>query len=200
MKQFSSLLLLILTIEYIQSKRILYRTYIIERDNRIEEKQLSTYTIYDSTGKNRLYQLKTTSTNIDSLILVNYPAMDIIANLEGEWIDKIFNVTFNIYDKKLNKWIDGIIRIDSSRATGDKYSIVWNSKHFNTKNKFWLSTLLYDTQQKEVVAESRKRHPWFNGGNVKFELKTYSNQFPDAIYFFVVAIDDHRLQVIISDD
>jgi len=198
MKLFSFLLLFIVMIEYIQSKKT-QRTFIVERDNVIKEKQLSAYTIFDSTGKTRLYQLKTTSTDIDTLILINYPAKNMVANLEGEWVDKVFNVSFTLYDKKLHKWTDGTIRID---ATGfrEKYSIGWNSQLFNTKTKFWSGTLqLYHTRQKELIAEIRRRTPWF-GGKVKFELKTYSSQFPDAIYFFILAINDHRIQIAAADD
>jgi hypothetical protein len=188
------LLLLIVTVEYIQSKKALMRTFIIERDTVIKGKPLTAYTVYSASGIICVYQLETVSTDIDALILITHPGLDMVANLEGEWVNKIFNVTFTIYDKKLNRWVDGTIKIDST-GLREKYLIEWNSKHFNTKTSFFSGTVrIYDTEKKEVVAEIRRRKPWFGSGKVNFELKTYSIQFPDAIYFFILAINDHRVQ------
>jgi len=193
MKLFCFLLLLIITIEYIQSKKTLLRTYTIHRDNIVKANELSAYTVYDSSGKNILYRLKPTSTDIDTVVVTDHPGKNMVANLEGEWIAKVFHVTFSIYDKKLNEWIDGIIKKDLKEIK-DKYSVEWNSKYLNTKSKFFSSKMqVYNTQQKELVAEFGHRD-WFNSGNIVFTLKIYSDQVPDIIYFFLLAINDHRIQ------
>jgi hypothetical protein len=193
MKLFCFLLLLIITIEYIQSKKTLLRTYTIHRDNVVKANQLSAYTIYDSSGKNILYRLKPISTDIDTIVVTDHPAKNMVANLEGKWIAKVFHVTFSIYDKKLNEWIDGIIKKDL-KGFKDKYSVEWNSKHLNTKSKLFSSKMqVYNTQQKELVAEFGHRD-WFNSGNIVFALKIYSDQVSDIIYFFLLAINDHRIQ------
>jgi hypothetical protein len=203
MKLFSLLFFLIVTIQYIQSGKTL-RTYIVERDNPIRERRLSAYTIYDSTGKNILYQLKSTSTDIDTLILRKYPAKNIVANLEGEWVVDVFNVTFSIYDKKSTKWIDGTIKQNkglfksSYLVTWD--AVTWNSKYMETGNKFFSDTLqVFSTSPKVLLAEIRKRTPWFSR-SVKFYVKIYSDLVPDAIYFFLMAIKDHRKQLESPED
>lgn len=193
MKLFCLLLLLIITIECIQSKKTIVRTYTIHRNNVVKENQLSAYTVYDLSGKNILYQLKPTSTDIDTIVVTDHPAKNMVANLEGEWIAKIFNVTFSIYDKKLNDWIDGTIKKDS-KGFGEKYSVEWNSKHLNTKSKLFSSKVqVYNTHQKELVAEFGHRD-WFSSRSIVFALKTYTDQVPDIIYFFLLAIKDHRVQ------
>jgi len=197
MKLLCLLLSLAITIEYIQSKQTVHRTYIIHRDNVIQKNKLSAYTVYDSSGKIILYRLKPSSTDIDTIIVVNHPAKDMVANLEGEWVEQTFNVTFSIYDKKLGKWIDGNIKKDPSSAF-DKYFIVWNMKNLSTKGKIFSSRVrVYNTNQKELLAEFRRRY-WHSFIKRQFELKTYSSEYPDIIYFFVLAINDHRIQIAAS--
>jgi len=197
MKLFFLLLFLIITIEYIQSKKAL-RTYVVKRDDKIKRKQLSAYTVYDSIGKNILYRLIPFSTDIDTIILFNYPEKNMIANLEGEWIDDIFNVTFSIYDKKLYNWMDGIIQLDKS-GWSEKYVIFWNSKHLNTKNGFFSTNVsVYNAQKKELLAEFWNSSGWFSSDR-KFDLKIYSDYVLDTIYFFLLAIDDHRWQIKLAD-
>lgn len=195
MKLFSLLLFFIITIQYIQSKKPI-RTYVVKRENKLVGKQLSGYTVYDSNEKNILYRLKASSTDIDTMILTNYPAKNMIANIEGEWVEKVFNDTFTIYDKKSNKYIDGTITIDSNSWLAN-YLIFWNSKHLNTKrSSVGISTSVFSTYQKELLAEFRYRYRtrWFSTV-VKYQLKIYSDYVSDAIYFLLVAIEDHRYQL-----
>jgi len=56
---------------------------------------------------------------------------------------------------------------------------------------------VYNTDQKELLAEFKTCY-WFNSGDVKFELKTYSGEFSDIIYFFLLTINDHRIQIFLS--
>ncbi len=46
---------------------------------------------------------------------------------------------------------------------------------------------MYNTDQKELLAEFKTCY-LFNSGDVKFELKTYSGEFSDIIYFFLWAL------------
>lgn len=200
MKLIFLLLILFLTIEYIQSKKKLMpiRSYLVVRDYRIRENRLSSYTVYDSTGNITLFKLQSSSAiDIDTVVLTSYPEKNMVGNLEGEWAEKKFNVTYSIYDKKSNKWIDG--PITKASAFRNVYKTKWNSNFFHTKNT-WFSNIIqvYSTSKKELIAEIRKDEPWFE--YVRFEVKIYSNQCPDAIYFFITVINDHRVQLSTYDD
>lgn len=191
-KFFFLLLLLIIAVEYIQSKNV-QRTYIVVRDRKIRDNRLSNYTIYDSLGKKELYRIKTISTDIDTMMLVNYPAKNMIGNLEGEWADEIFNVSFSIYSLKSYKWIDGTMK-KVKKTFINKYSIEWDSKIVIMKDTFISRTMkFYDEKQNELFAEFKATSKWF--GNFKYTLTIYSDYIPDAIYFFALAISDHRYQI-----
>jgi hypothetical protein len=117
------------------------------------------------------------------------------ANLEGEWVDKVFDVTFSIYDKKLNTWIDGVVKKVPS-AFRKKYSIEWNSKRLNVQTSVFTSTIrVYQASKKELVAEIRKLAFWHGISDTKFRLKIYSQQYPNEIFFFIVAMNDHQVQI-----
>jgi len=51
---------------------------------------------------------------IDTIVVTDHSAKNMVANLEGERVHNIFNVSFSIYDKKLDKWIDTNIKKDPS--------------------------------------------------------------------------------------
>jgi len=193
MKLFSLLFFLIITIQCIQSK-LPHRTYKVIRDNKIKGKQLSAYTVYDSSEKNILYQLKPSSTDIDTIRITDYPADNLVAILEGQWGKKAFNTTFSIYDKKLTKWMNGTIKKDSSKWL-EKYLIHWHFKYLHTRINFLSANLeVFNTEQKELLAVVRDCTGWFST-IAKYELKIYSSEYPDAIYLFLLAIKDHRWQI-----
>jgi hypothetical protein len=104
---------------------------------------------------------------------------------------------FSIFDKKLNKWNEETILKDP-KAYGNAYITRWYSNNLHTKTGFFSNTMqIFGSARKDLLAEVRTRKPWI--GEVKFEIKIYSNQYPDAISFFLMAIDDHRTQIAAMD-
>ncbi|CAF4923515.1 unnamed protein product, partial [Rotaria magnacalcarata] len=58
--------------------------------------------ILSSDEKQLLYRIQTSTSDIDAIILVDNPAYNIVANIEGMWADTTFNLTFPVYDYELN--------------------------------------------------------------------------------------------------
>ncbi|CAF4711552.1 unnamed protein product, partial [Rotaria sp. Silwood1] len=79
------------------------RTYVLVSNGRINQNGFYGFDIFDSKEKTSLYRLRVSSSDLDIAILVDYPAKNIVANLEGIWIEWKVNVTFSVYDCKLNK-------------------------------------------------------------------------------------------------
>jgi hypothetical protein len=197
MKVFFFLLLFIISVKCIQSKKPI-RTYVVRRDVSAVGNPLPEYSVYDTSEKKLSYRLKIVSSDIDTIILVDHPNKNIVANLEGEWTDKIFNVSFSIYDSKLSKWTDGNIK----RSKGlffDKFPVVWNGIRLVMKKKpFSLTRQFYEQPANKLIAQFRVRTSWTAVTRTKFDLKIFSDKVPDAIYFFMLAIVDQR-QVIKYD-
>lgn len=194
MKGFFWLLFFVITIKFTQSiKKQQIRSYTIYRDTPTKINQLSSYTVKDSTGKKTLFKLKATySPELDTVLLISHPDKKMVANLEGVWMDNTFNTTYSIYDKKLHKWVEGYIQ----KGTGKDvvYATQWQQNYFHTKT-IWFTKIIqvFNISTKELVGEIRRRSRWFT--SVKFEIKIYSDQCPDAIHFFLGIINDHRYQM-----
>ena len=186
-------LLLFITIDCIQSQKAL-RTFIVHRESIIRNNRLSNYTIYDSKEKTIVYRVKTIFTDIDAMMLIDYPAKNIIANVEGEWATGVFNVSLSIYSSKAQKWIDGIIKRIPGMSS-DKYTIYWDGKEIIQRYKFLSSKMgFYDKKEKEKFARFFSHSKWYQTA-IRYKVEIYSNYVPDAIYFFALAIIDHRFQL-----
>jgi hypothetical protein len=183
------LLLFIIMIKCIQSKQPI-RKYVMRRDISLDGNPLPGYSIYDTYKKKLAYRLRTISTDIDTIMLVDYPKKNIMGNLEGEWADDTFNVTFSIYDYKLNQWIDGTIK--KPGATMNKLTIEWNKSRLVMKEKFFTGTKIYNEWDDELLAQLQRRSGWSSTSSLKFDVKIFSDKVSDPIYFFVFAIADQH--------
>lgn len=181
---------LFVLIECVLSKAFIEK-YLIIVDDRMDEKGFSQFSILYSTGKQYLYRLKSSYIDNDALILVDYPSKDTVGYLEGEWKNDLLNVTLEIFDDKLNEWINGTIK-KSLNLLIENYLIKWNSKDFIMKKKlFSMNNQIYD-QNKNLLAKFAKRFRWFNSTSIKYDLTIFKDNLPSAFYFFLVAIVDHR--------
>ncbi|CAF1016328.1 unnamed protein product [Rotaria sordida] len=191
MKIICCLLLFILLIKYIEAKKV-HRTYVVVRNATAPVKPMYGFKIFDSKEKTCLYRIRVSSKAVDSAILVDNFEKNIMANLEGIWIEKLLNVTFSIYDSKLNKWTDGFIQRNAHLISVD-YIIQFNNQQLiATWKSFSKKVNVYNKKKNELLAQFQHRTRWLFSKSVKYDLKIYSNQVPDAIYFFLVLILDHR--------
>ncbi|CAF1944675.1 unnamed protein product [Rotaria magnacalcarata] len=191
LKTLPTLLVFTIFIKCIDSKEPI-RSYVAIKNKTTTKGFIHEIAICDSQEKKVLYRLKTSTSDIDTIILVDQQTKNIVANLEGIWVDGTFNVTFSIYDTKLNKWTDGTIK-RIARVADDDYAIKYNNHHLNTDRRWYSKKVkLYYTTNKEYLARFRIRYRWFNWSPIKYDIQIYSNKVPDAVYFFLLTIMEHR--------
>jgi hypothetical protein len=58
------------------------------------------------------------------------------------------------------------------------------------KKLFTINHQFYD-ENKNILAQFRKRFRWFNWSLVKYDLKIFIDKIPDFVYFFTLAIVNH---------
>ncbi|CAF0911077.1 unnamed protein product [Rotaria sordida] len=185
MKIITCLLLFILLIICIESK-VAIRTYVVVQNGKANRNKLYGFTILDSKEETALYRLKVSSRDIDTAILVDNPGKNIVANLEDAWKNRKANVTFSIYDYKLNKWTDGSIQ-KKLRFLSTDYTVKYNDEQFIAKRKSLPKRIeVYHKNQNELLAEWRRRTKPLLSKRAKYDVKIYSNKVPDAIYFFLL--------------
>ena len=184
-------LLLILAIGCIQSKKLI-RSFVVIQEKAIKGKPITNFTVFDSTGKVQLYRLRSSVTDMDEMMVVEYPAKNMIANAEGEWIDGKVNVTFSIYEKKLGKWIEGNIQRRVQQSPED-YRIEWNNQTCIIRVRWYTKTIkIYKERPEELIADFRHRARWLNKLKYNYDLKIYSDKLPDALYLLALNIMHHK--------
>ncbi|CAF3305431.1 unnamed protein product [Rotaria sp. Silwood2] len=191
MKIICCLLLFILLIKCTEAKKA-QRIYVVVRNATSPGKPMYGFRVFDSKEKTCLYRIRVSSSDVDSAILVDNFGKNIMANLEGIWIENLVNVTFSLYDSKLHKWTDGFIQRNAHMFSTD-YTVQFNKQQLIAKlSNFSKNVKVYDKKSNELLAQFQSRARLLFWKPVKYDLKIYSNQVPNAIYFFLVLIMDHR--------
>ena len=185
------LALFITLIKYIESKKSIHK-YILIRDDRMDKNGFSQFSVLDSHGKQYLYRLKTSYIdNNDSLVLVSYPSKDIAGYVIGRWKNETLNVTFQLFDLATNESTNGTITKIFNLYV-ETYLIEWNNETFLMKKKLFSIPHKFYDQNQNVLAQFRKKFRWFNWSSIEYNLNIFIDTLPHAIYFFSLAIVDHR--------
>ncbi|CAF1513269.1 unnamed protein product, partial [Rotaria sordida] len=80
------------------------------------------------------------------------------ANVEDEWINGQFDVTVSIYFKKLDNWIDGIIKKLPTFLLG-KYLIEWKEQRLILESQVLEKIIKSDNVQPEQIIAKTKPYP-----------------------------------------
>ncbi|CAF3838050.1 unnamed protein product [Rotaria sp. Silwood1] len=171
MKVICCLLLFIFLIKCIEARKS-HHTYVIVRNATASGKPMYGFSIFDSEEKRHLYRIRISSTEVDTAILIDNYRKNIVANLKG-------------------KWTDGFIQRNTH--TYEDYTIHFNNQRLSAKSsRFSKNIKVYTQQKNELLAQFRYRTRWLSWRPVKYDLNIYSTKVPDAVYFFLVLIIDHR--------
>ena len=183
------LLFIIICVKDVQAKKPI-RTYLLMRDDRMDENGFSRFSVLDSSGKEHLYRLKSSYTD-SRLELISYPSKEVTAYVEGQWKAEILNATFQIFDSIRNETTNGTIQ-KAFNLFVETYTIEWNYESFLLKKKLFTSYhKLYDSNG-NLLGQFRKRFRWFSWSPFIYDLKIFIDKLVDEVYFFSVAIVDHR--------
>ncbi|CAF1287881.1 unnamed protein product [Adineta ricciae] len=189
------LLSLILAIKCAKSETAV-RSYVVKEDKPPTLKPLTDFTAYDSREKDRIYLLRTTSSDIDTITLFDYRARTMIGNVEGEWINGIFNVSLSIYDPKSDKWVDGIMTLVRGLLSYT-YKLNWNNQRLVMKSKSFTKTIkIYDESTNQLMGQFRYRSFWRSGTKYKYDVKIFTNKLPDAIFLLSMTVVHHSEKLV----
>ena len=182
---------LFLTNECIQSKKVV-RSFVVIQDKPIKGRPLTDFTVFDSSRKSQLYRLRSSTTDIDTIMVVDYPAKNMIAYAEGEWIDGKVNVTISIYDQKSTKWIEGTMK-RQVKLSPEVYRIEWKNETYLIRIPFLTKTIKISKERPdELIGYFRHRARWLNKLKYNYDLKIYSDKLPDAFYLLALTIMHHK--------
>ncbi|CAF1095688.1 unnamed protein product [Adineta ricciae] len=183
------LLFIIICVENVQAKKPI-RTYLLMRDDRMDKNGFSRFSVLDSSGKEHLYRLKSSYTH-DRLELISYPSKEVTACVEGQWKAEILNVSFQIFDSIRNETTNGTIQKVFNLFV-ETYTIEWNYESFLLKKKLFTSYHKFYDWNGNLLGQFRKRFRWFSWSSFVYDLKIFIDKLAHEVYFFSVAIADHR--------
>jgi hypothetical protein len=189
-----TLFLLIINTSSVQSGST-DRTYIIKKDRIMSDFRLAEFSIYYPTKSQRKYRIRTHYTDHHASILYAYPSGQIMGMLEGEWSKEIPRANISILNDYSNQWIDASIE-QIWRKNDKHYAVVWNGTKIIIQGKFLSSSKkMYDEVEGKVLAEFRPSSGLFVSPPTSYKLTVMSKKVPDTVYFFAVAVMDHKLMI-----
>lgn len=185
------LLLLIMKIKSIESKTYLRKYFLIRNNDDYDKNGLNRFSILDSNEKQYLYRLKISSDNNDEIQIISYPSKHIQGYLKGKLTNETLNLYFEILNLTTNQWLNGTIQKNFNLFI-EKYFIRWNYQNFIMKKNFFSRHHKIYDDNKNLLAQFRMHFRWFNSSLIKYNLQIFSDNLPDMIYFFIIAIVDYR--------
>lgn len=183
--------LFVILIKEIDSKKWI-RKYVLIRDEELDQKGLSQYSVLNWNEKEYLYRLKTSYIDDDDeIIVINYPDENEMGYLHGQWKNETVNTTFELFDFNDNQWKNGSIEKIFNLFI-EKYLIKWNNEEFYLKKKLFSNRWKFVNFNGKEFAHFEMRFRWFHWSLVKYQLKIFSELLPDPILFFSFLLQDHR--------
>ena len=178
-----------------QSKRVL-RRYVLHKERVLSDYRLAEFTVFDSEEKNRLFRLKTFQSDIHSVELRSISSGELVGALEGEWSTKIDNASFTYLDEWTKAWKDGYI-------TPAKHLLIYKNiitipgRRLVMKNQALMSRTvnIRDEKSNDLLAKFTRTTGWLKSTPMKYKLQVFSNAIASQVYFFAIAVMDHRWMV-----
>ncbi|CAF2257230.1 unnamed protein product [Rotaria magnacalcarata] len=164
------------------------RTYLIKKDF-VSGLKGGEFTIYDHTGKTRLYRMESKFGLTHDVQVFSLPAKKLIARLKAKVTAAMYKATVTILNANNNQWTNGTIE-QNFKIVGNKFTISFNNNQIVMEGTAAsLNTEFHEQPLGNTVAKFRKRISslfWRN----KYDLQVSSNAYPDTLYFLGVAARD----------
>jgi len=182
-------MLMVITILAVKNSENHFRSYFIEKDF-FSGIKMGEFSIYDSRKTRLLYRIESYYTIGGKLEVIDTSTKQVIGRLNNPWNLLLYKGNLTIFHSSSNQWIKG--RIEKVfHMFNDKYIIKWNNRSVLMENPFGsLRTTFQYENHSRILAEIQKRSISFIWSN-KYDLKIYSDYFPDCIYFLAIAIKDN---------
>lgn len=141
------------------------------------------YTVYDDVEQQVFYRLESEYSFVHSIKLIAYPSKEEIGQLRSQVNLISYRGNFSIVDPRTNERRNGSIE-RQLKFGSSLHHLQWNGKIIHLESKaFSLTTEYRDVNNGELLAQFRLR-PASVFVTKKYDMKIYSNKYPDAFYLF----------------
>jgi hypothetical protein len=175
----------------VQSENAL-REYVVTKDM-INGHKASQFSIYADQAEKKLhYRIKSFSSPMQKIDLCTYPKDDIIGKLDAHQLGTWYEARIEIKDTRntTNTWFTGQIKRKFSWFN-ELYDIHLAERTLVFKKKSISSRFRFFNESKKLLALVKKRSNIFSS-KITYDLKIFSNEFPDGIYLLAIAAYDRE--------
>ena len=149
------------------------------------------FSITDLLGKNLYYQIVSGYHLLKQLEVIRYPDKKKTARLgEKFWLFRGYRGEVSILDRPTNRWRHGMIERAALRDR-DSYRIRWNGHDFNLTKAIGYRTYEFRNEDEQVLAHYVIHEDLRY--ERKFDMKIFSNEYPEELYFLGLAAHDNFL-------
>ena len=164
------------------------RQYVLCRDF-FNVMKSSAFSVYDTDEKVQHYRIESKIHLLQTVEIVRYPEKKTIGKLNSQLNFMTYRGEFSILDEKRSKWISGTVK-EEFKLSHNVFHINWNGTTITMKNKPSEWKYEFRDSNDKLLADFRIRVAstlW----TPKYDVKVYSNDFPEQIYFLAIAASNH---------
>ncbi|CAF0785475.1 unnamed protein product [Adineta steineri] len=180
---FSCVLLLVTVIFAPVNPLPTVRSYLIK--GRFQLMRSLEFAIFDAAGVKQQYRIESQFGTMENPKVVAYPSKEIVATLQEKFVNLMYNGIISILDPTSDEWISGKIY----HKFLDDIFIEWNGHRVRILRKKGDDRSLFfrDEINGTILANSEKKSK-FKYFSIKYDVKVFSDELPDAIYFLGIAV------------
>ncbi len=177
--------------ESIQSEKPI-REYVVKKDM-VAGFKAGQFSIYsDQDEKNLKYRIESYYSPMQKIELQTYPQKKVIGKLNAHQLGTWYEAIIEILDTRnmSNTWFTGHIK-RSFAWFSDKYTVHLAERTILMKSKVVSRTFRFFNERNKLLALYKMRF-FVASGVTKYDLKIFSNEFPDTVYILALAAHDHK--------
>jgi hypothetical protein len=128
---------------------------------------------------------------LQTIKLISLPSRQVVDRLQAKIKLFLYKAEFSTGDLESDRWINGSIK-QRLKLFGDLFDIQWGKYSMSLKKKFGSFTNKFFDKDGKLVAQFRLRPAslfWTN----EYDMKIYSDKYPEQIYLLALAVIDHIL-------
>ncbi len=163
------------------------RKYAIHRDI-FSGFKAAEFTVFDTSEKHVHYRIESDYGITQNVKVIEYPSKQEVGRLQARFKLLLYTAEISILNPETNRWINGLID-RNFKFLGSLFDVKWNGHRIIMKSDaFWVALKFFDEDQ-EFLAEIRLRRIFFL--KAKYDMKIYSNKYPESIYLLGFAAHQH---------
>jgi hypothetical protein len=129
---------------------------------------------------------------MQNIKLMSYPSKKVVGRLQAKIKPFLYKAEISVLNPESNEMVSGSIE-QNFKWAGSVFDIQWSDYRISMKKDMVSFTSRFYDKDEELLAEFRLR-PASMFWTRKYDMKIYSNKYPEEIYFLGLAVEDHVTQ------